>query len=121
MASGPATQIAFKEGVKMSAAPILHSLFTVRTNQLFERYNKEQNFSYLSGLLIGSELMALKDINLPIVICTGDNLFDSYKLAVEALSFKNVSFTSPELIGKATVIGQVTVYKNLIVNKLINE
>lgn len=121
LASGPATQIAFKEGVKMSAAPILHSLFTVRTNQLFERYNKEQNFSYLSGLLIGSELMALKDINLPIVICTGDNLFDSYKLAVEALSFKNVSFTSPELIGKATVVGQVTVYKNLIVNKLINE
>lgn len=121
LASSSSTQAAFRKGVKMSKAPILHSLFTVRTNQLFGTYNKEENFSYLSGLLIGSELIALKGLNLPIVISSGENLFDSYKLAVEELSFKEVSFTSPELIEKATVIGQVKVYQNLIENKLINE
>ncbi len=108
------TQTAFREGIKMSITPILHSLFTVRTNQLFGKYNKKENFFYLSGLLIGSELRALKDLNLPVVICSGENLFDSYKLAAEELSFNEVSFTSPSLIEKATVIGQVQVYRNLL-------
>lgn len=114
LSSNARTKAAFREGVKMSKTPILHSLFTVRTNQLFGTYSKEENFSYLSGLLIGSELIALKDLNLPVVICSGENLLESYKFAAEELSFKEVSFTSPELIEKATVIGQVKVYQNLI-------
>ena len=28
----------------------------VRTNQLFEKYSGEENYYYLSGLLIGNEL-----------------------------------------------------------------
>lgn len=121
LSSSLSAQSAFREGVKMSKTPMLHSLFTVRTNQLFGKYSKEENFSYLSGLLIGSELRALKDLNLPVVICSGENLFDSYKLAAEELSFKEVSFMSPELIEKATIIGQARVYQNLIQHKLINE
>src|SRR5690606_19198409 len=98
LTSSSSIQAAFREGVKMSKTPILHSLFTVRTNQLFGTYSKEENFSYLSGLLIGSELTALKDLNMPIVICSGENLFESYKLAAEELSCKEVSYPSPELI-----------------------
>lgn len=121
VASSASTQAAFRKGVEMSKTSILHSLFTVRTNQLFGTYSKEENFSYLSGLLIGSELTALKDLNMPIVICSGENLFESYKLAAEELFFKDVSFPSFGLIDKATVIGQVRVYQNLIEQKLINE
>ncbi len=51
---------AFANGViSGSTTNILHSLFTTRTNQLFSKYNKEENYFYLSGLLIGNEL---KDI-----------------------------------------------------------
>lgn len=120
-ASSACIKAAFRRGVEMSKTSILHSLFTVRTNQLFGTYNKEENFSYLSGLLIGSELIVLKDLNLPVVICSGENLFESYKLAAEELSFNDVSFISPTLIDKATVIGQVRVYQNLIEQKLIDE
>ncbi|MEO5592872.1 MAG: 2-dehydro-3-deoxygalactonokinase, partial [Chitinophagaceae bacterium] len=46
---------AFKMGIKNSGTTgLLNSLFTVRTNQLFNRFNKTQNTFYLSGLLIGS-------------------------------------------------------------------
>lgn len=119
--SSAATKAAFRKGVEMSKTSILHSFFTVRTNQLFGIYSKEENFSYLSGLLIGSELFALKELDLPVVICSGENLFESYKLAAEELSFKDISFTSPELIDQATVIGQIRVYQYLIEQKLINE
>ena len=48
---------AFKTGVRNSGeSGILNSLFTVRTNQLFNLLDKTRNAFYLSGLLIGSEL-----------------------------------------------------------------
>ena len=48
---------AFAKGVITgSTTNILHSLFTTRTNQLFNTYTKHENYFYLSGLLIGHEL-----------------------------------------------------------------
>lgn len=50
----------FKEGVKHSTkSNLLHSIFRVRTNHLFEIHTKKENFNYLSGLLIGTELLDL--------------------------------------------------------------
>lgn len=51
----------FSRGVMQgSAANILHACFMVRTNQLLRQMPPAQNFYFLSGLLIGSEL---KDID----------------------------------------------------------
>ncbi|HEX3934903.1 MAG TPA: 2-dehydro-3-deoxygalactonokinase, partial [Puia sp.] len=43
-------------------ASLLHSAFLTRTNQLFHKYNKEDNYHFLSGLLIGEELRELTEM-----------------------------------------------------------
>lgn len=40
---------------------LLHNAFLARTNHLFGKYGKEDNYHFLSGLLIGEELMELVD------------------------------------------------------------
>lgn len=107
---------AFKKGVAFSgASPLLHSLFTVRTNQLFKKLAAEQNSFYLSGLLIGIEIRYLvnKDRR-PVVVCSGKNLFEPYKIAFQELGFTSgISFIPPELIDKATIAGQLQIFSAL--------
>lgn len=112
----PADLAAFKKGVMVSgSSTLLHTLFTVRTGQLFEKFTKEQNSYYLSGLLIGTELRELNNGKYDrLIICSGRNLFDHYKLAAEALSLnKNITFIQPDLIDKATIAGQVQIFNAL--------
>lgn len=109
---------AFKKGVIASGnSSLLHSLFTVRTMQLFETFSKEQNSFYLSGLLIGTELKELeKESYNHMVICSGKHLYHHYKIAIETLKLSiNTSFIQPELIDKATIAGQVQLF-NCITN-----
>lgn len=120
--TNPLNADAFKLGVEVSGSlPILHSLFTVRTNQLFDKLAKEQNFFYLSGLLIGTELRSLLQKNTgSLVICSGNNLYDHYKLAVEEIGLtKDTTFVPPHLIDKATIAGQVKIFKEI--NRVIGE
>jgi len=115
---------AFKTGVKNSGdSSILNSLFTVRTNQLFNRLNKTQNAFYLSGLLIGSELNdLLKEKNCPLFLCSGKNLYGPYKLALEELDLSGrTSFISADLVEKAAMTGQKIIYDQYVNNKLLNE
>jgi 2-dehydro-3-deoxygalactonokinase len=103
---------AFLKGVEISGtSALLHSLFTVRTGQLFGQFTKQQNSFYLSGLLIGSELRQLKDENYDrLVICSGKHLYEHYKRAAEAISLKfNTTYIQPELLDKATIAGQVQI------------
>lgn len=47
----------FESGVRDGAGfNLLHACFRVRTNQLFQKTSKEQNYHYLSGLLVGAEV-----------------------------------------------------------------
>lgn len=110
---------AFLKGIEVSGtSSLLHSLFTVRTGHLFGEFSKEQNFFYLSGLLIGSELRQLKDGDYDrLVICSGKHLFDHYKLAAEAISLKdNTIYVDHDLTDKATIAGQVQIFNALQTN-----
>ncbi len=50
----------FKNGVREGASGnLLNSIFHVRTNKLFDKYTAKENYHYLSGLLIGTELKEL--------------------------------------------------------------
>ncbi|HEX8326827.1 MAG TPA: 2-dehydro-3-deoxygalactonokinase [Hymenobacter sp.] len=50
----------FEQGVRHSQkANVLHNIFLVRTNELFKKASKAENYFYLSGLLIGSECHGL--------------------------------------------------------------
>lgn len=47
----------FEQGVTDSTREnVLHSIFLVRTNNVFNKLNGQENYYYLSGLLIGTEL-----------------------------------------------------------------
>lgn len=107
---------AFNQGIEVSGtSSLLHTLFTIRTAQLFSKFSKEQNSYYLSGLLIGTELRELnKGKYDQMIICSGKNLYDHYKLAAEAILLNTkVVFIQPDLIDKATIAGQVQIFNAL--------
>ncbi|MDQ6814940.1 MAG: 2-dehydro-3-deoxygalactonokinase, partial [Bacteroidota bacterium] len=105
---------AFKLGVaKSKEATILHLLFTVRANQLFNKLDKKQNACYLSGLLIGEELnYFLKNEEIPLVLCSASNLAQFYTMAIEALDLlPRATIVSSEIVNKAALAGQLVVYQ----------
>lgn len=106
---------AFRAGVRAgSVSPILNSLFSVRTNQLFNKLTKKQNALYLSGLLIGSELKTLTERKHgQLILCSGNNLYELYKLALEELHLAERTISiAADLLDKATIAGQVKIAQN---------
>ncbi|MGN6297852.1 MAG: 2-dehydro-3-deoxygalactonokinase [Ginsengibacter sp.] len=64
----------------------LNAIFHVRTKRLFNDISSEENYHYLSGLLIGSELSVLKDKSYEKVMLVSDNRFlPLYSAALHAL------------------------------------
>ncbi len=115
---------AFKKGVQDSrGSNILHSLFTVRTNQLFNRLDKTGNAYYLSGLLIGCELHDLeKSDDCPVFLCSGKNLFGLYKHALEELNLSDHTIFIPaDIVERAAITGQKIIYEQYAKTKLLNE
>ncbi len=110
----PVAKEAFIFGVESSAkSSILHTLFTVRTAQLFGKFDKKYNSFYLSGLLIGDELRQLQSAaKQNLVICSGKHLYEHYKIASDTLNLSpNTVFIQAELIDKATIAGQIQLFK----------
>ncbi|WP_134089193.1 2-dehydro-3-deoxygalactonokinase [Olivibacter sp. XZL3] len=81
----PLNRESFIQAVKASrTAGLLHNSFMVRTNELLKHISKQQNFFYLSGLLIGTELT---DITPPssVYLLGGSMHTALYTLACEVL------------------------------------
>ncbi len=110
----PAGIEAFVHGISQAiGSNLLHTLFSVRVNHLFKYCTKEQNFFYLSGLLIGAELNDLQGNDLGhIQLCSGSNLFPLYQLCLEKLNLTNkASFISPEIMDRSAVGGQIKIFQ----------
>ncbi|MDE3249359.1 MAG: 2-dehydro-3-deoxygalactonokinase [Bacteroidota bacterium] len=76
----------FEQGVHDSIGNnLLHTVFRVRTNQLFKRLSREQNFHYLSGLVIGAELAEIVRSKTAIHFVCGDRLLKNYQTAAAIL------------------------------------
>jgi 2-dehydro-3-deoxygalactonokinase len=78
----------FLDGVKCGqTANLLHAGFMVRTNQVLKKMPPQQNYHYLSGLLIGTEL---SDIKPQIIVClVGSTQHTAlYALACKAMGIK---------------------------------
>jgi 2-dehydro-3-deoxygalactonokinase len=113
---GHQEQMTFKKGVfEAQKTGILNQLFSVRTNQLFQKYTKKENAFYLSGLLIGSELQPLlKQRNTQLILSSGSNLYEFYKWAIDALDLtQRTTIISPETIDNAVVVGQIQILKSI--------
>ena len=106
---------AFKSEVaKSRSATVLNSIFTVRTNQLFGKLTKKQNFPFLSALLIGAELDHLRQKSgCRLILCSGSKLFEFYKLAFDELDLlKRTILMSDALVDKAAIAGQIKLFQN---------
>lgn len=116
--------VSFKQGVRVSqTASILNSLFTVRTNQLFDKLDRKQNGFYLSGLLIGEEIKnLLKNEELPLYLCSGGNLYQYYKLAFDELNLSPRTTIVPfEMIDTSALEGQKLIFQKCVLNKVTND
>lgn len=99
---------AFEKGVLDSLhSNLLHQSFMVRTNDLFQRFTKNQNYWYLSGLLIGTELNDLLQRSFgSITIVSDDKMSNPYMMAFKTLDAGKIvkSINVTEALIKAHII-----------------
>jgi 2-dehydro-3-deoxygalactonokinase len=80
----------FAAGVnKGKAANLLNSIFQVRVNNLFDKLSKEENYYYLSGLLIGYELKDIAMKPVPVTIVGSGELQKLYRQALPVLGLND--------------------------------
>ena len=114
-AFSPDGQKAFELGVKESkAAPLLHAAFGVRANDLFGKLSKEENYHYLSGLLIGTELQSLEGESAKIFLCCGPSLFQQYSAALQVSDLhRKVQILPAEWEESAVIRGQAKILQHI--------
>lgn len=105
----------FNEGVRDSnkTSSILNTLFKVRTNSLFKKKTKIENFYYLSGLLIGEELKYLLIFPFnKLQLCAAGNLFELYNQAIKILGLSlKTEFVSKDIVDYSVIKGQLQILK----------
>lgn len=85
----------FKKGVEDSRhSGLLHNAFLVRTNQLLGAGSKEDNYYYLSGLLIGEELRYIPAI--PLTIVSTGRLQEHYLAACHHLGLTDIDIVDAD-------------------------
>jgi len=100
----------FIDGVMEGAASnLLHSIFYVRTNQLFKKLSGKENYHYLSGLLIGTELKSLLQHEFSaITLVSAEALIVLYLQALNALGVnKNLQQKNAD---EALIRGQCSIF-----------
>jgi len=81
-------EAAFLEGIgEATRGALTSSLFKIRTRSLLHGKSPESNGSYLSGLLIGSELLVLPK-ELPLILAAAGKIAAPYRLAFHALGLE---------------------------------
>ena len=107
---------AFKKGVSKSfQTTLLNSLFSVRTNQLKNYLTDGENYFYLSGLLIGSEISYLQKTTRRIILCSSGHLQDLYRIAIECAGVTdNTIVVEAQILENAAAAGQLKVFKQLV-------
>ncbi len=109
----------FRQGVQDAGqGNILHVAFRVRTNELFGKLTKQENFTYLSGLIIGTELKELLAANhSKIYLFGGSNLQEYYEMALQELGLSERVHTFPGAwADEAVVRGQYKIFNQFKAN-----
>jgi 2-dehydro-3-deoxygalactonokinase len=103
----------FEKGVTDSKdSNLLHSCFLVRTNQVFNKLSKQENYYYLSGLLIGTQLRDLTNMASAGLTVVGNATLTPYYIA----ALRVIGLPDAEIISadEALIKGQYKVYKHLV-------
>jgi 2-dehydro-3-deoxygalactonokinase len=103
----------FVAGVRDSGhSTLLNSLFRTRTRFLLDKIAPESNRSYLSGLLIGSEVQELSQAKSEKIFVVSASMGDHYKIAMQTLGLEaSVSVMSDEDVA---IRGQIQIVSHLI-------
>lgn len=104
----PSFKTIFLEGVKNGLANMqMQSLFSIRANTLIKDVSGEQNFYFLSGLMIGSELASLQNQTGTIFLAASGIYSILYKLALESfLPTEQIVCFEEQILEKALLTGQ---------------
>jgi len=105
---------AFEAGVKESLhSNLLNSSFTVRTNYLFHKLTQQENYHYLSGLLIGTEIREIAGSDCVKTLVSDPHLHSKYHEAFNLVTNKTGSLQMQNA-DKAIVAGQLEILKRLL-------
>ena len=105
----------FNQGVEQALhTNLLQASFLVRTNELFGKLTKKENYFFLSGLIIGTELKELlkEDVS-EIYLCCSSDLKYLYEAAIKKLGVKDTCILPVRLVDEAVIKGQLEVYNQL--------
>lgn len=105
----------FQRGIQESELNLLHTAFFVRTNDLFQKLTKEENYFYLSGLLIGTELREIKTATYSkISLVVNEGMKPFYVAALKSLGLQDGS-AGFEIINadQALVTGQFAILNQM--------
>jgi 2-dehydro-3-deoxygalactonokinase len=106
----------FRSGVmKAFESELLNSLFSVRINLLRKYLTEQQNYFYLSGLLIGTEIDYIrKKKKQKLVLCSSGRLQRLYQAALQCagLSDQTLIVTS-QILDNSAAAGQLKIFKNM--------
>ncbi len=87
----------FEKGVAMSSeSNLLNAIFKTRTNVMLRNISRENNYFFLSGLLIGYELRDLLNSGYDIWICGSKKISELYKITLEILAGNRVAHIVPQ-------------------------
>ncbi len=103
----------FKDGIEASLHQnFLHSLFTVRSRTILRQVSGRDNYEYLSGLLIGTELSSLNDQSQgKLVIAGKGQLLKYYEAACDILKLKYIAI---EMTDGITAAGHRKILGNIL-------
>ncbi len=104
----------FELGVEESRqSNLLHACFKVRTNNLFHKMSKGENYRFLSGLLIGAELSEIINTETSgIYLCCASVLKPLYESALRVLGIHNhVKVFPAAWVEEAVIRGQSIIFK----------
>lgn len=106
----------FEDGVRAAAKTnLLQSSFQVRTNHLLGKKTREENYFYLSGLVIGTEVNELRN-NARITLVCSKKLSPFYEAAFNVVNEKN-SILKIQDADEAVAKGQYKIYERALNNK----
>ncbi|HKX62714.1 MAG TPA: 2-dehydro-3-deoxygalactonokinase [Verrucomicrobiae bacterium] len=114
--TAPFDVTAFIEGVEEAKRqPLPAALFRVRTRHVLDRQMAASNTSFLSGLLIATELAALTRSDRRVIVASGESLRRPYISAAEALGLgARLLSVDAEMLAS---VGQVVLMERILPGK----
>jgi 2-dehydro-3-deoxygalactonokinase len=92
---------------------LLNTSFKIRTNYLFHKLTRQENYHYLSGLLIGTEMKEIGDSDLDITLVSNSHLYSHYDRAFDLVMHKTRSLKTQNA-DEAIVAGQLEILTRLL-------